>query len=283
MVSWVRRSVVCAGIIWLAGVPSPPARACDLPPPETATVLSVLDGETLKLADGRIVKLIGAKAPIPPLGWRGDDPWPFVDEAKAALERLASNKAIELRFGGSRTDRHGHLLAQVFVVAEESRLWLQDALVGSGLARVYSLPDNRACTPELLRREDEARAKRLGLWASPAFRIEDARDVERLGRLIHSYQLVEGTVLNVGEGSGRFYLNFAPDWRSDFTVSVARKDAPVFAASGLDVKALAGARLRVRGWLAWRNGPMIEASHPEQIELLPKDGEEEETKPPLRP
>jgi hypothetical protein len=24
----------------------------------------------------------------------------------------------------------------------------------------------------------------------------------------------------------------------------------------------------VRGFLAWRNGPMIEASHPEQIELL---------------
>jgi hypothetical protein len=26
--------------------------------------------------------------------------------------------------------------------------------------------------------------------------------------------------------------------------------------------------LRVRGFLGWRNGPMLEASHPEQIELL---------------
>jgi len=282
MAGWVRRSVVCAGVAWLAAFLSPPARACDLPPPETAVVAEVIDGETLKLADGRTVKLIGAKVPIPPLGWRGDDPWPFVEEARQALERLASNEPIELRFGGSRTDRHGHLLAQEFVVAGENRLWLQDALIGSGLARVYSLPDNRACMGELLERENEARAKRLGLWASPAFRIEDARDAKRLGRLVHSYQLVEGTVLNVGEGSGRFYLNFAPDWRSDFTISVARKDVPAFAASGLDVKALAGARLRVRGWLAWRNGPMIEANHPEQIELLPKDGEEDKTKPPSR-
>ena len=46
----------------------------EVPPPETAAVSSVLDGETLKLADGRTVKLIGAKAPMPPLGWRGDDP-----------------------------------------------------------------------------------------------------------------------------------------------------------------------------------------------------------------
>jgi hypothetical protein len=90
-----------------------------------------------------------------------------------------------------------------------------------------------------------------------------------LGRLTHSYQLVEGTVLAVGEGGGRLYLNFAEDWRRDFTISVDRKDAPAFAAAGIDLKALAGKRLRVRGFLAWRNGPMIEASHPEQIELLP--------------
>jgi len=280
MVGWVGRSVVAAGVAWLAAFLSPPALACDLPAPETGTVFSVLDGETLKLSDGRTVKLIGAKAPMPPLGWRGDDPWPFVDQAKEALVSLASNKTIELRFGGSRTDRHGHLLAQVFVVDGESRLWLQDELIGRGLARVYSLPDNRACVAELLKREDGARAKRLGLWASSAYRIENALDVKRLGRLIHSYQLVEGTVLDVGEGSGRLYLNFAPDWRSDFTVGVARKDAPAFAAAGLDVKALAGTRLRVRGWLAWRNGPMIEATHPEQIELLPQEGGEG-AKPPL--
>jgi hypothetical protein len=83
----------------------------------------------------------------------------------------------------------------------------------------------------------------------------------------------------VGEGGGRIYLNFTQDWRSDFTVSVERKDAVAFAAAGLDLKALQGKRLRVRGFLAWRNGPMIEASHPEQIELLP-EGTEEKKQPP---
>ncbi len=61
-----------------------------------------------------------------------------------------------------------------------------------------------------------------------------------MGRLTHSYQLVEGTVAAVGEGGGRIYLNFAKDWRSDFTISVDRKDAPAFAAAGIDLKALAG-------------------------------------------
>jgi micrococcal nuclease len=41
-----------------------------------------------------------------------------------------------------------------------------------------------------------------------------------------------------------------------------------FTAAGIDLTVRAGKRLRVRGWVMWRNGPMIEATHPEQIELL---------------
>ena len=120
------------------------------------------------------------------------------------------------------------------------------------------------------------------MWASYVYRIEPALDAKRLGRLIHSYQLVEGTVVAVGEGGGRLYLNFTKDWRSDFTVSVDRKNASAFAAAGIDLKALAGKRLRARGFLAWRDGPTIEATHPEQIELLPDNPHEENANPPER-
>jgi len=245
------------------------AAACDLQAHETATVASVRDGETLKLTDGRVVRLIGAKAPAPPLGWRGDDPWPLVEEAREALSRLASDAEIELRFGGRRADRHGQLLAQVFVVRDGALLWLQEELVAKGLARVYSLADNTACIHQLLAREAEARDRRLGVWGSWAYRIQSADDLKRLDRLIHTYQLVEGKVVAVGQGAGRIYLNFAEDWRRDFTVSVARKDVDAFAAAGIDLKELAGKTIRVRGGLQWRNGPMIEATHPEQIELVP--------------
>src|SRR5262249_21147619 len=92
-----------------------------------------------------------------------------------------------------------------------------------------------------------------------------------LDRLTQTYQLVEGTVLSVGEGAGRIYLNFTRDWKSDFTISVARKDLPAFDQAGIDLKTLAGKRVRVRGWVIWRHGPMIEATHPEQSELIGGD------------
>ena len=43
----------------------------------------------------------------------------------------------------------------------------------------------------------------------------------------------------------------------------------LFAAAGLAPDSLKGRRIRVRGWLRSRYGPLIEATHPEQIELLP--------------
>ena len=272
-----------AGALLVIGAPQA-ASSCALSEPQRGTVAQIIDGETLALTDGSIVRLIGAKAPSPPLGWRGDDPWPMVEEAKQALERLASGAEIELKYGGRRVDRHGYALAQIFVVKGDARVWLQQELVAQGLARVYSFPDNRACVAELLESEAAARAAHKGLWGVSAYRIRDAGgDPEAIARLKHSYQLVEGRVAAVGEGGSRIYLNFGKDWHSDFTVEIERKDARAFTAAGLDPHSLAGKQVRVRGWIEWRNGPMIRAGHAEQIELLPSASGPEPAKPEQKP
>ena len=264
----IAAALLAAGAVALSV--SPPAAACELSEPQRGTVAQIIDGETLILTDGSTVRLMGAKAPVPPLGWRGDDPWPKVEEAKQALTRLASGAEVELRFGGARVDRHGYALAQVFVVKGQTRLWLQQELVTEGLARVYSFSDNRACVAELMGWETQARDQHKGIWGVAAYRIREAGgDPEDIARLRHSHQLVEGVVVAVGEASSRIYLNFGKEWRTDFTVEIERKDRDIFTAAGLDLGALAGKRLRVRGWIEWRNGPMIRATHPEQIEMLP--------------
>jgi len=57
------------------------------------------------------------------------------------------------------------------------------------------------------------------------------------------------------------------------------KHVPAFPAAGIDVKGLAGKRVRVRGWIEWRSGPMIAVTHPEQLELLPDAPESGDAKP----
>ena len=245
------------------------AAACDLPAGEIVTVAAVADGETLRLSDGRTVRLAGVKAPAPPLGWKGNEPWPLVAEAKERLARaVPTGTTVELRFDERREDRHGHVLAQVYTVQGAERAWLQGALVEDGSVRVYVLPGMRACAGALLAQERQARNARRGLWRSWAYQVRDAADVTGLGRLNQTYQLVEGTVHAVGEGKKRLYVNFAPDWREDFTIVLDRKSLARFEAAGLDFDRLAGARVPVRGWVEWWNGPMIAASEPEQIEVL---------------
>ena len=43
---------------------------------------------------------------------------------------------------------------------------------------------------------------------------------------------------------------------------------PRFAAAGVEPKALEGRRIRVRGWIEQRGGPIVMAEAPEQIELI---------------
>jgi endonuclease YncB( thermonuclease family) len=227
-----------------------------------ARVVEVVDGDTVRLDSGLEVRLVGIQAPKLALGRRGFIDWPLAAEAKAALAALALGRTVELRYGGRRLDRHGRALAHLIIAPD---LWIQGALIEQGFARVYSFADNRAGVPALLKRERLARAARRGLWADPFYAL---RTPETVGAYIEGFELVEGRVLRVGRAAGRTYLNFGTDIATDFTAVVAARDARLFEAAGLDLKAYEGRMVRIRGWVEEVNGPMIEVTHPEQIELV---------------
>ncbi len=174
---------------------------------------------------------------------------------------MVLGKAVELGYGGRRIDRHRRVLAHLFL---GDGIWVQRQLLEAGMARVYTFPDNRALAEALYAAERSARAAKRGIWSNRFYAI---RSPDRLGGDIGTFQLVEGRVLRAEQVRSRVYLNFADDWKTDFTIVFAASDLPVFRAAGVDPLALAGRTVRVRGWLRKWNGPMIEATHPEQIEL----------------
>lgn len=229
----------------------------------TGEVVSVIDGDTVVLADGSEVRLVGIQAPKLPLGRPGFEAWPLADEAKAALETLTLGQVLSLGYGGRRTDRHGRRLAHLF---DDAGIWIQGALLGDGLARVYSFADNRALIPEMLTRERRARAAGRGIWRHPFYAV---RTADEAGNVIDRFALAEGVVLDTAVVRGRRYINFGEDWRTDFTVTFDRRAAPLFEEAGLDIADLEGRAVRVRGWVESYNGPLIEITHPEQIEVYP--------------
>ncbi|MBE9555537.1 MAG: thermonuclease family protein [Proteobacteria bacterium] len=233
-----------------------------LEPGERAKVVEVVDGDTVLLDDGWQVRLVGIQAPKLPLGRKNFNKWPLADESKSVLEALVLDRQVTLAYGGQRVDRHGRRLAHLFLGDET---WIQGELLSAGMARVYSFPDNRAVVAEMLVAEGSARHAGAGIWGNDWYRV---RTPDALARDIGGFQLVEGRVVDAADVRGTVYLNFGADWRSDFTIKVAKRHRKSFEAAGFDLLALKGRTVRVRGWLDEYNGPMIEATHLEQIEIL---------------
>ena len=243
-----------------AGLPD--ALRDQLEPGQTAKVTAVVDGDTVVLETGRQVRLVGIQAPKLPLGRAGFEKWPLADEAKQTLESLVLGRSVTLAFGGQHVDRHNRLLAHLFT---KDGTWIQREMLKEGLARVYSFPDNRALVDKMLLHENSSRVQKNGIWRVPYYLVLDTRAAESQ---IDRFALVEGRVRNVAQVRGRVFLNFGPDWKTDFTVSIAGKHLKRFQTDGITPQDYKGRRIRVRGWLKSRNGPMIDVTHPEQIEVL---------------
>ena len=233
------------------------------------SVARVIDGETIALDDGGEVRLIGALAP------RGFDiglqpgTWPVETRTSGALLDLVLGKSVELKFDGARGDRHGRLLAHVFVVEGSQRVWVQGHLVEHGLARAYSAFGSRTCAAELLAAERPAREARRGLWAEAAYQVRRAADTEELIAYRNTFQLVEGTVASVATGRSTIYLNFERKWRGAFSASLRRDDRGLLGVFTVNPKELEGRTVRVRGWIEQRSsGPAIDLSAAGPLEVL---------------
>jgi endonuclease YncB( thermonuclease family) len=229
---------------------------------DSAVVREIVDGDTVVLDDGRQVRLVGIQAPKLPLGRANFEKWPLADEAKEALSELVLGRRVTLGYGGQRQDRYGRELAHLFT---DDGLWVQVSLLELGYARVYSFADNRSLVARMLEAEELARDATQGIWRHPYYAILDTDAApDHTGR----FSLVEGRVLETAIVRGRAYLNFDEDYRTDFTISISSRNLKSFTEGGIVPQDYAGRRVRVRGWLRWSNGPMIEVTHPEQIEVL---------------
>jgi hypothetical protein len=153
-------------------------------------------------------------------------------------------------------------------VSADPEVWVQQQMLAEGMARVYSFPDNRACLPDLFAAEGRARLQRLGIWADPYYSVRRADRPESLADSQGRYELVEGRVLLADAAGGQVYLNFGRIWKEDFTAVIGSGALRLFKAAGLDPLTLGGALVRIRGWVDDHDGPRIEVTHPEQIEVL---------------
>lgn len=232
----------------------------------TQTV-NTIDGATLHLKSGETIELSGIWIP-PSQGYDASDEQV---RAKIFLDSLFENQnehdilLYQTNLSGQgRVNRLGHDMAHV--VRKTGNVWLQGALIANGYAQAWPTPSNPELAGRMYVLEDEARAAGKGLWAkdSPYRLLQASDDMPNLDR----FAVVEGAVQSISMINNETYLNFGPDWKTDFTLGISSPLRQKLARNNIDLTKMQGQHLRVRGWLRFYNGPYIELEDPVQLETL---------------
>lgn len=216
-------------------------------------VVHAIDARTLRLADGREIRLAGIM------------PSPDATSARNTLATLVANRDVVLRGDSDTPDRYGR--QNVFVVRAEDGVSIQAELLRTGTALATGNTIDKNCAAELTAAETIAHRSRQGLWATPGVTINAAKPGDILAKL-GQFAIVEGKVLSARQSGATFYLNFGRHWVRDFAVIIPRQMIGLLTRDGVDIKALAGRDVRARGWIEQRGGPRIQLRGTGQIEIL---------------
>ena len=249
---------------------TPAARAVDCGgnSETSGEVVRVIDGRSFLFADGREVRLAAIETLLPVPGDEDEARVAAALAASTALETLALRHEVSLHVVGASPDRYGRLVAYAFIRAPSGETLVQRELLATGQALVSPTPLAARCRTYLQDAERDARTARLGLWGDPYYVVKQAVNPVDVLAEQGRFALVEGKVTSVRESGGVTYVNFGRRWSEHFTVTVLKRNAGIFASAGLTPKALDGRKIEVRGWIEERGGAAIEATRPEQIEIV---------------
>ena len=236
-------------------------------PPHTnvpqLAVKQVVDGDTLRLVDGRSVRLIGLNAPE--LGRRGRSDEPFAVQAKRRLQALvaANDDRVGLRPGREGKDRYGRTLAHLYDRAGGN---LEAQLLAEGLGFMVAVAPNVSLVDCHLAAERQARQQRLGLWRQE--QVKAAGQLRRGG-----FALLGGRVREVQRNRGGLWLELD----GGRVLRVAPALLEQFDTRAL--QGLAGRKVEARGWVIDRQSRgglksgqarwMLPLTHPAMLEVLP--------------
>ena len=220
--------------IWLSGAqafcPAPAGLA-------SVTVQRVVDGDTLRLSDGRSVRMIGLNTPE--LGRQGRSDEPFAVAARQRLQVLvdASGGRVGLRPGKQAKDHYGRTLAHIYSASGAN---LEAQMLADGLGFQVAVAPNVDLVACQQAAERSARKAGLGLWRqSPVLKAEQ---IQRSG-----FAVISGRVSKVQRNRGGIWIEL----QDTLVLRVAPNLVGQF--DNARLQALKGKQIEARGWIVDRS------------------------------
>ena len=239
----------CGVFLWLLFGSALLAAECGRGEGAVVVVKKVIDGDTLRLQDGRSVRLLGVNAPEVTHGANAGQPFGVESRAAVVAFIARANKKVRLTAEAQALDAYGRSLAHVYDLQGRS---LAVNLLAQGMALQIAVPPNTDQAACLLAVERKARQSRLGLWRSDFWAAKGATG---LGVKDKGFRLVRAKVAAVTinksvwlELDGNLAVQIPRRYWRDFTLANGEPYKQK------DWLALRGITIEVRGWINPRTG-----------------------------
>ena len=217
----------------------------------------VIDGDTVVLASGEKLRLIGLDTPE--LGRDGATDEPGAVAARLYLQQLLqADASYPLSLDREQRDRYGRLLGHLFLPDGQN---VQAMLLAEGLGTPFAFPPNLRFIACYYQQAGLARDNRKGVWRLPRYQ---PLNVSALTGAERGYHVISGRVSRVGNSRSSLWLNLS----DRFAIRIQRSDLKYF--DGLDLSGLTGKDVTVRGMIYRSNGRQrIRIRHPGDLQLPP--------------
>ncbi|WP_020398452.1 thermonuclease family protein [Kordiimonas gwangyangensis] len=232
-----------------------------------------IGGARFMSAEGQVIKSALVKAPELWEPGAQYSSWPHAVDAKKALQEKVAGKTVTLYCEGQKTNRLGELVAHVIM---PDGGWLALELVREGHVFVFPGATRKQGLSTLYEAEEEAKAAGKGLWKYKNLNtvMADSGQVKP-----GWFQIVRGTVQDVGIVRGTYYLNFGADWRTDFTIEIPPLVVRQFSQLSIDPESFKGKTLEGRGWIDNKSGPRLLLQGPGQVRVIADAEPQKESQP----
>jgi endonuclease YncB( thermonuclease family) len=250
----IPRALFISAFFYVGLVCSSAVSAVSCPPSsiqQTVQVASVHDGDTIKLTDGRKIRLLGINAPEVASNRRPAQPYAY--RARDALRKLLQQAdfKVGLSFGAERRDKYKRTLAHLYLADGTN---IQTRLILQGYATAFTVPPNDRLADCYQRSEAQAIKAKQGIWSLPEYQVKAA---SRLLTSERGFRRVQGRVLRTKQGRKAFWIHMQGNLR----VRIPASNLYNFDLHSL--RQLSGKTIRVRGWIHPKSkGHFMQLRHP---------------------
>jgi len=189
----------------------------------------VVDGDTVRLGNGRSLRILGINTPELNLG-KGI-PEPLAELASAELKRLATAAQARLVLGQEPEDRYKRLLGHLLLDGVNAA----EYLLSQGFGWAVVVEPNTGQADCLFAAESVARAKGIGVWKYPIARAASLRK--------GGFALVRGAVTHIDTTAKYIYIELD----DHLALRLLRKQ--LSSAEVARVNSSVGRLIEARGWV----------------------------------